>query len=640
MRKKRLTHRVVLIGALLIAVLGIWSIQLPNTEGVFPSAPSQVEASEQGALPPAEPQMAAQGKESLREALRDTVEEAKAPAMVEASSAPGHRVRGTLTLTDCVGQEIKDLDGRFTVYTREDGERRELEVEIQRGEFEFALSDPSSLYVSDLFIEGRDVALEWSPETMNLLGAKTLTLKAREQCEVRLVVRDAGSGAHLNGLEIWANYDIDNLQMLIPSFDELIAEDAASPYTLPEVDLGWGSERLYWVRAEGYGWKKALVDHMGTGEYVVDLRPGAGLTVIVEELVGGSLNGHNPCLSLWSVETEEVVANWCEAPPFTHRWEGVPPGHYRALYTLDWYSGDSPILGSGEISLQAGDVAIVTIEPVLPELPFGPVSVSGTVRAGEYWREKGFSLKFIPLGETERWATERARLYLRDLAPDPSDPDLFRWSATLSCEGSWQVLVLPCRVHEDFDISASGIENIELSIEDPAELSILLKDAQTGEILPSAAITFEFVGRSRIQGIAHPPHLFDAATSRHRVGVPAGHVTLRVLAQAHQPFEEELRLIPGELELTYELEPVGGVDFYFYDGLVRCPLNLLEAEVEATSAEGDGEIYEIWIRSITFSDPGTYRVSFSKIPGYLPVETTVVVPEIGRVTHDVHLIRE
>jgi hypothetical protein len=202
------------------------------------------------------------------------------------------------------------------------------------------------------------------------------------------------------------------------------------------------------------------------------------------------------------------------------------------------------------------------------------------------------------------------------------------------------VLVLPCRVHEDFDISASGIENIELSIEDPAELSILLKDAQTGEILPSAAITFEFVGRSRIQGIAHPPHLFDAATSRHRVGVPAGHVTLRVLAQAHQPFEEELRLIPGELELTYELEPVGGVDFYFYDGLVRCPLNLLEAEVEATSAEGDGEIYEIWIRSITFSDPGTYRVSFSKIPGYLPVETTVVVPEIGRVTHDVHLIRE
>jgi hypothetical protein len=195
-------------------------------------------------------------------------------------------------------------------------------------------------------------------------------------------------------------------------------------------------------------------------------------------------------------------------------------------------------------------------------------------------------------------------------------------------------------VHEDFDISASGIENIELSIEDPAELSILLKDAQTGEILPSAAITFEFVGRSPIQGFARPHHRFDAATSKHRVGVPAGHVTLKVSAQAHRHIEEELRLVPGELELTYELEPVGGVDLHFYDGLVRCPMNLLEAEIEATPAEGVGEIYEIWIRSLTFSDPGTYRLKFSKLPGYLPVETTVVVPEIGRVTHDVHLIRE
>ena len=638
MRRERQTRRVALTGALLIAaLLGIWSVQPPRSEGAYLKVPSQVET---GALPPLEFPAAPPINESLREALLGEQEEAEMPEVAEANRETRQRVRGTLVLTDCVGQEVEDLDGRFIVYTKIKGERVGLRVEFRRGEFEFELSDPSSLYVSDLFVEGRDVVLEWSPERMKLLGSPTLTLKAREQCEVRLVVRDAVSGAQLKGLEVWADHDIDDLQMLLPNFDELIAEDVVSPYTLPEVDLDWGSERLYWVRAEGYAWKKALVDHTGTGDYFVDLRPGADLTVIVEGIRDGSLGGHQPCLSLWSVEAEEVVADWCEAPPFIHRWEGVPPGHYRALYSLDWDPSDSPILGAGEISLQAGDVATVTIEPALPELPFGPVVAKGTVRVGADWREKGFKLEFIPIGETKQWATATERLYLHDLILDPSDPELFRWSTTLSCEGSWQVIVAPCRVHEDFDISASGVEDIELSIEDPAELSLLLKDAQTGEILPSATITYEYVGHSRTQGMVSSQHRFDPLTARHKVAVPAGHVILRVLAQAHQPLEEELRLIPGELELTYELEPVGGVDFNFYDGLVRCPMNLLEAEIEATSAEGEGEIYEVWVRSLTFSAPGFYRVKFNKIPGYLPAEITVAVPKMGRALHDVHLIRE
>ena len=640
MGKERQTHRVLLTGVLLIAVLlGLWSLGCPSSGGLYPDASSRVDASRRDALPPVELPTAAREEGSPREALQGPEEEAPTPE-AEAESEPGHRVKGTLTLTDCIGQEVKNLDGRFTVFTRVDGERMEIVVEIRRGEFEFRMADPSSLYASDLIVEGRDVALEWSPEVMSLLGSPTLALKAREQCEVRLVVRDAKTGAHLKGLEIWADSDIGDLQMLLPNLDDHIAEDAASPYTLPQVDLDWDGERLYWVRAEGYAWEKGRGDHMGTGDYVLRLRPGADMTVIVEGLRGGSLNGHDPYLNLWSVEDEEVVADWCEAPPFTHRWEGVPPGHYLVLYNLDWHPSESPLLGSREVNLQAGEVATVTIEPVLPELPFGPVVASGTVRAGEYWREKGFSLYFVPLGETERWATQRERLYLRDLTPDASDPDLLRWSTELCCEGSWQVVVAPCRVHEDFDISASGIEGIELSIGDPAELSLLLKDAQTGEILPSATITYEYVGHSRTRGMVFSQHRFDPVTSRHQVGVPAGHVTLRVSAQAHHLLEEELLLKPGARELTYELEPVGGVDFHFYDGLARCPLNILSAEVEATPAEGDGDIYEIWIRSLTFSEAGVYRVKFSGLPGFLPVETTVTVPEIGRIPHDVHLIRK
>lgn len=640
MSKERQTRRVLLTGVLLIAVLlGIWSIGGTSSGALYPDASSQVEASERDALPPIEVPKTAREAGSPGEALQGPEEEA--PTLeAEAASEPGHRVRGTLMLTDCIGQEVNNLDGRFTVYTRVDGERAEIEVEIRRGEFEFGIADPSSLYASDLIVEGRDVVLEWSPEVMSLLGSPTLALKAREQCEVRLVVRDAKTGAHLKGLEIWADTDINDLQMLLPNLDDHIAEDAASPYTLPEVDLDWEGERIYWVRAEGYAWEKVLVDHMGKGDYVVELRLGAEMTVIVEGLRGGSLNGHDPCLNLWSVEDEVVVANWCEAPPFTHRWEGVPPGHYRVLYNLDWHPSESPLLGSREVNLQVGAVATVTIEPVLPELPFGPVIAKGTVRAGEYWREKGFSLYFVPLGETERWATQRERLYLRDLAPDSSDPDLFRWSTELCCEGSWQVVVAPCRVHEDFDISASGVEDIELSIEDPAELSLLLKDAQTGEILPSATITYEYVGHSRTQVMVFSQHRFDPLTSRHQVAVPAGHVTLRVSAQAHHLLEEELLLTPGARELAYELEPVGGVDFHFYDGLARCPMNILGAEVEATPEEGDGDIYEVWIRSLTFSEPGVYLVKFNDLPGFLPVEITVTVPESGRVPHDVHLIRE
>ena len=268
------------------------------------------------------------------------------------------------------------------------------------------------------------------------------------------------------------------------------------------------------------------------------------------------------------------------------------------------------------------------------------MTVRGTVRANKFWRDRGFRLKFSPLAETERWASSRPTLYLRDLEPDAADPDLLHWSTELSCEGSWQVAAAPFRVNRDFTASAHGTEVVELSFGEPAELAVSVKDAVTGEILPSVGVTYEYVGSSRSRAMMYSRVDYNPVTARHQLAIPAGHVVLRVSAQAHQSVEEELQLSPGEHELSFELDPVGGVDFSFYDGVTACPLNLLELEIEATHEEALGDIYEVWIHTLTFSESGTYRVRFSQLPGYLPVETTVEVPSVGRIPHEVHLMRE
>lgn len=551
-------------------------------------------------------------------------------------------VSGHFILTDCSGRELTTLDGQFELITRLNGERKTQPVPIRRGSFSFTVPNPSDFFVHDLELTGREVRLDIEKELTGPHEDQKMILTAHDQCGVRLEVVDDSTGAQLTGLEIWSEGELDSSTRAIPATEgcDHIAGAETSPVFLPEVDLDWGTIRTYWVRAEGYTWGKVSVDHTSSGDHKLRLHPAGALHVRVEGLERARMGGVHAWLNLWSLEDNELLAYAQLKPSFTHRWEAVRPGAYRVSVDLGDHWDDPLPLGAARVELTSSVEAKLVIEASPPEIPLGPVRVSGVVRAHEYWREEGLSLGFHGLGETERWEGVRPSLSASELRPDPSDPGILHWTKELPCEGAWQVTVGRIGIHKDFNASMINTPLVEVTVPDPAQLSIQVRDATTGHVLPSIGVGYRYLDRTLHQGIVWPSLDYRPGSGTHSMAMPAGRVALRIYCEGYTGIEEERDLAIGEHELSYQLEPCARVDLKFLDGSTTIPMSLFDVELEVSPLEGEGEVSEVWLQGLVFSQPGAYRVRFLGLAGYRDAETTLTVPQRGVVSHPVQLMRE
>ena len=644
MPKDRTARRGLLLGVLVFAAaLATWAFLDSEWNEKDLGAPTlAAEGVESDALLALELEPLVETPDTERESLVLLPQEPGEPGPEEALVEEEYPVRGTFVLSDCFGRELTTLNGRFEVITHFGKVRQSRMVELRRGSFEFSVPNPTQFYVHELELEGRELELDLQKELTGPHDDQRLSLSARDQCEVRLEVVDAATGAPLRGVEVWSEDDLDSSAILLPlvEYCDHVLKDGASPILLPWVDIGWARLRTYWVHVEGYAWGKVGVDHSRPGDYLIRLGPPAALAVRVVGLAGKRLGGKDLWLHLRRKEDNAVLAFAKLGSSFTHRWERVPLGSYRLCVDLGGHWDDPLTLASAAVELSSSDEVSVVLEASPPDVPIGPVQVSGTLRVGAFWREQGFSLGFHGIGEAERWGSWRLGVKFSDLAADAVDPDLLHWSEELPCVGTWQVSVGRLGVHEDFEVGPSGAQGIELTVPDPAQLSILLKDAETGHILPSLGVWYSYAGETRHRTIVWPRMKFDPKSGRHRVAMPAGRVSLRVSSRGYADAEDELDLKPGEHELSYELAPCARVDFAFTNGVAAVPVNMLEVEVEATPVDGVGEISEVWFQGLVFSEPGPYQLKFRGIRGYLEAETRVEVPVRGVVSHSVHLVRE
>ena len=643
MPKDRPSRNPLLFGALLVAVMlaamGLlgpdWGEEALDTLAL--AAEHSVDASRSADLPIPVPEA-----NTGRESTAPLPLELPAPASEEALSEREYPVHGTFVMTDCFGQEHADLDGQFELITRFGGVREVRAIELSRGSFEFMVPDPSHFFVHDLELSEIWTSLELEKELSGPHGDQLLLLRARDQCQVSLEVLDAMTHAQLTGVDVWEEGELDSSARSIPVVEglERVVIDGSSPLFLPEVDLNWGTVRTYWVRVEGYAWGKVNVDHTRVSDHTIRLSPGSTLRVKVEGLEQTQLSGMETWLYLRRLEDDELLAYKMLDRSFTHSWRGVSPGSYRVCVDLGFYWGDPLPLGSAEVELGTSAEASIVVTAVPAEAPLGPVQVSGTVRAHEFWREQKFSMEFHGRGETERWEGSNTRIRYSELSPDRVDPDLFYFSKELPCEGSWQVNVGFLGVHEDFEATSSGAQGIEVTIPPPAELSISARDAETGHALTSVRVWYRYTSKSESKQLVWPDIEYRPESGTHHMSMPAGRATMIFSAQGFAEIEEELDITPGHHELAYELEPRARVDLEFMEGVTAIPVSLFDVEIEATPEEGDGEIAEVWFRGLVFTEPGSYRVRISGIKDYLELETTLQVPERGVVSHLVQLVRE
>jgi len=607
----------------------------PQVEEEVEEADSSTEVVDEGAL------------EMAQERAHERAPIEGAAEVIEGSTervAPERRVypvSGQFILTDCFGQEHAQLDGEFELVYKRDGERLERSIPVEGGVFSFTVPDPSDFFVHEMKLVGREITLQLEHELTGSHDDQRLLLNARDQCEVRVEVLDAATRGHLSGVEVWYVGRLDSSAEAVPESRglDLVLRDASSPVSLPEVDLSRGSKRSYWVRSEGYAWAKVSVDHTRYSDQVVLLERGGALSVRVEGLESVTMGGSRTHLQLERVADESSSLERLDTS-FHHKWESVPPGAYRVSVVIGERWVPPLPLGTAEVTVRASEDAQLVLPVEAPMVPAGPVTVNGVVRTHKYWRDRGFSLAFYGTGETRRWEGRLPSLGLKEMKADPTDPDLLRWSMELPCEGTWEVAVQWFSIHTNFSASLAHTPTVELSIPEPAFVSMQIRDAGTGAALPGAMLFWKATGSTGREEQVWATLKYRPESGTHHVTIPAGHVTFDILSDGYVGQLKGIELVPGPQELSFDLEPVGRVDLQFMEGGAVIPVSLLDLEFEVRSVSGSGDISSIWGGSLIFEEPGVYEVKVIGLPGYLDAVTTITAPERGVAKHTIHLVRE
>jgi hypothetical protein len=620
--------------ALLLALLGGL---VPREERLDVVAPQVVEKAEEAASSIE----VVDERAPERAPIEEAAEVIEGPAEGVVPERGEYPVSGQFILTDCFRQEHAQLDGEFELVYKREGERLERSIPVEGGAFSFTVPDPSDFFVHDMKLADREITLQLEHELTGSHDDQRLLLIAREQCEVRVEVLDAATRGHLSGVEVWSVGRLDSSAETVPKSSglELVLRDASSPVSLPEVDLSWGTKRTYWVRSEGYAWAKVSVDHTRYSDQVVLLERGGALSVRVEGLESVTVGGSQTYLQLERTADEQQSFERLDSS-FHHKWESVPPGAYRVSVVLGdrWVPPLS--LGSAEVTVRASEDAQLVLPVDAPEVPAGPVAVNGVVRAHEYWRNKRIALVFYGTGETRGWEGIPQSLSLKEMKADLTDPDLLRWSTEVPCEGTWEVAVKGLSIHTNFSASLAHTPMVELTIPEPALISMQIRDAETEEALPGAQLFWKAAGSTSREEHVWASLEFRPESGTHHITIPAGHVTFDIFCDGYVGQIKGVEFAPGPQELSFDLVPVGRVDVQFMEGGAAIPVSLLDLEFEVRPVSGSGDIYSIWGGSLIFDEPGVYEVKIIGVTGYLDVVTTITAPARGVAKHTIHIVRE
>ena len=610
--------------ALLLCVIVAWkeggSLFVPSTP-----APESV-ARPDAATPPVEASAEPRPPGEARVAAARGPGATPAPAAT-ALGAGDPRLTGTVTVLERAGSELTELDGHFLLRRvgRESG--KPIEVEVRAGHFALELPDHRDVLVSGMVLGGRVAYPTVERHSRPQLGGLALT--ARWVPRTTLRVLDAGSRADLAQLTVLSDLRGSGSSAHPGDHrpEHVCLGDARSPLELPARDGVHG----YWVGAPGYAWGFVRVDHRSGGERELALSPGGALVVQIanprpelrlhlrlysgDEAPEGYRTGY-----LVDVEPDGGVC----------RLDGLAEGAYLIAAEVGLWSDPALVLAEETAGVRAGEATEVQLTLDDEALGAPPVPFRGTLHLAQP-HGPSVSLLVKRVGGPRLREGDQSVVRHEELEA-AGDGRTFAWDAGQVSPGRYLVRVDPLQVARFFDVGPDGETQARVDVGELTEVEVRVVERPSGETLLLDSIAWSR-GTPREAGVWQLESVDRAATEEtfHLV-VPTGLLGLSAHSPLHGGGSKWVELGPGRHTLELEMRRLESLEVVFQDGETRVPWDWsMRVRAERIGGDGEGRVggERGGVLTVVVPEPGPWRLAFSDIAGFEPIEPVEVVVRAG-----------
>lgn len=631
-----------LIVALLLAVAYVQFVPSASVEELAVDPPALTDSPVAIGVARSEPELQSAVQEEAGDTRTPVAEVVESPN--PEPLAPGF-ARGTVVVVDSAGREHTGLDGELRLLPQMDSSDEPQNVPILGGRFEVELSAEEGRVVMGALLDGRTAAVL----------ANSAWLEAREEpYELRmgwlapllLEVRDADTGQHLSGVELWGTDPLDLDPPRIPAaalgLGPAPKTPLLGPLTSPFPFESWppgvyrdGMDLRVW--APGYSWGALSADPFSGGVRRVELNAAASLEV---HFTGDPLPRLPPKDTMFGRERVFLIvardadmsggspANAVLAAPELQQndsllIEGLPREPVTVLVAVGgaWFHLTTT-LARAEIDLGTEPPHRVQLHIASEELVLTPIA--GQLHLPPESTERQW-VEVFPLGSADQGLREPLAVQVAIASNSLQGASTMHFSTTSPGPGPHAFLLGGSGYAMVLDIPAGGATNLSLALPPPAEVTVRAMDLGPGGAPEGSAVRYSWLPPDDLPTPRRYARAsLDPETASVTIHAPPGRVEFTLEIPGRIGERATLDLTSGyRTELQLRASPQAHLLLTLRDGDTRIPApDLSFANFEdaqgtrvpaAARAHSSGVLYTL--------PPGDYRLTIpDPPPGYLPIE--------------------
>jgi hypothetical protein len=443
-----------------------------------------------------------------------------------------------------------------------------------------------------------------------------------------LHARDAASNRHLGEIEvITANGGWSGDVPAVPertSGKGVVVIHGSSPLTIQAEQLAADQNaRFLCVRAAGYAWAHAEFDRRFGGDVFVELVPAASLDVELS----GSDSGDQAVVRLWPVPRSIPSYETYIRKRSLVAIDDLPAGKYVVSAQVGMWFQDPLTLAEAEVELVAGARTRAQLRMAEPPR-MERAALSGVLRIPVAWKPQRVGVIATPLGKSSGAGGKGSPAEIGE-AQTTATYNSYPWRIEQMHTGRHEVISQDPPFAIVTELLPGGTSGVIIDIPPPANVSVRVIDAETGEPVDVASVMWRSNAGDRGRHGAGASVQRNAVTGTYDFQCPIGEVEISTFGgktSSHERASVSVR--EGNNSFTLSLTKGSGVVLKVMDGdrVIR---------VEGTRAfkivevGGDGKPNS-WTTggptvTVGLPHPGRYSIALAKpIPGYLmPAEQIV-----------------